>query len=143
MVGGSAAAGRMPSPYMSRHTGLFKSLSFQMKRVAGQAMVLADSIHRNIAEDSRYGSPQYSIAPILQHTPLFQHSTAPSLDLREPVNPGRNSEVQRRRSNDAAYYGLACLRRRGQVVRAFVDKNDTTAVASMNRVRPPNNDCDA
>jgi|SRR5580692_5794841 hypothetical protein len=79
----------------------------------------------------------------------FQCATAPlTLEVKMPEAHGRRLRVSGCEYLERAT--LACLSDANFrqafplcVVRAFVDKNDTTAVATMNRVRPPNNDCDA
>jgi hypothetical protein len=79
----------------------------------------------------------------------FQGAPAPlTLEVKMPETYGRRLRVSG--CEYLEWATLACLSDANfrqafslYVVRAFVDKNDATAVATMNRVRPPNNDCDA
>jgi hypothetical protein len=79
----------------------------------------------------------------------FQGATTPvTLEAKMPEAHGRRLRVSG--CENLEWATLACLSDANFrqalplcLVRAFVDKNNTTAVATMNRVRPPNNDCDA
>jgi hypothetical protein len=71
-----------------------------------------------------------------------------TLEVKLPEAHSRGFRV--RGSENLEWATLACLSDTNFsqalplcLVRAFVDKNDTTAVAAMNRVRPANNECDA
>jgi hypothetical protein len=79
----------------------------------------------------------------------FQGATTPvTLEAKMPEAHGRRLRVSG--CENLEWATLACLSDANFrqalplcLIRAFVDKNDTTAVAAMNRVRPPNNECDA
>jgi hypothetical protein len=79
----------------------------------------------------------------------FQGATTPvTLEAKMPEAHGRRLRVSG--CENLEWATLACLSDANFrqalplcLVRAFVDKNDTTAVAAMNRVRPPKNECDA
>jgi hypothetical protein len=79
----------------------------------------------------------------------FQGASTPvTLEAKMPEAHGRRLRVSG--CENLEWATLACLSDANFrqalplcLVRAFVDKNDTTAVAAMNRVRPPKNECDA